>query len=123
VSEYVALQSIQLNGVFAHHAGDPVPEANVAAHGWEVGVQVAAAGSDLAQQVLARLAGLAPGEPGQAAEYDPAKYSVPDVNAWLDEHPEQAEAVLLVERETQHRKGIVDGPHADAMPAPDVAEV
>jgi hypothetical protein len=124
VPEYVALQSIQINGVFAYHAGDSVPEANVAVHGYEVGTQVAEVDSEQARTVLAGLSGLAPGEqPETGPSFDPRRHSVPDVNAYLDDADDDEKArVLAAERESQHRKGIVEGPHAAAMPAPDVAE-
>jgi hypothetical protein len=37
-----------------------------------------------------------------------------DVNDYIGEHPEEREAVLAAEREGQARKGILEGPHADA---------
>jgi len=123
MADYVALTSIYHGGVYAYHAGDAVPAANVNEQGYEVGVQVAEVNSEQGRAVLASLAGLPPGQqPETGPSFDPRKYSVPDVNAYLDEHPEDAERVLVAERETQHRKGIIEGPHAEAMPAPDVAE-
>jgi hypothetical protein len=37
-----------------------------------------------------------------------------DVNDYIAEHPDEREAVLAAERDGQARKGILEGPHADA---------
>lgn len=50
--------------------------------------------------------------------YDPGGHTVAQVNAHLDEHPEEVEAVLKAEREGKARRGILEGPHA----APAAAE-
>jgi hypothetical protein len=172
--DYIALQSIQLNGVYAHHAGDVVPADNVERLGYEVGVQVAEVGSQQANDVLAGLGGGTAGYdpmrysvdqvnehldslddeqekarilqaerdtqhrrgilegrhaanvPAEEEQFDPAnpgQYTVDKVNAHLNDHPEDAAQVLAAERGDQQRKGIVEGPHAAAMPAPDVAEL
>lgn len=42
-----------------------------------------------------------------------------DVNAYIESHPDEREAILAAEAEGQARKGIVEGPHAtqaDAKP-------
>jgi hypothetical protein len=172
--DYIALQSIQLNGVYAHHAGDVVPEDNVHRLGYDVGSQVAPVGSEQARQVLARLGGgtveydplrysvdevndylddaddaekarvlaaeratqhrrailegrhakAAPAEDEMPGSYDPAEHDVEQVNAYLDSaDPAERSRVLVEERGNRHRKGIVEGPHAESMPAPDVAEI
>ena len=49
----------------------------------------------------------------QPQTYDPSEHTVDEVNAYLDEHPEQAEAVLAAEGEAEKpRVGITEGPHA-----------
>lgn len=106
--QYVALESIQHNGVYAYHAGDDVPADNVARHGYEVGRQVAVAGSEDAQRLWARLG-------GTTVEFDPLRHGVDEVNAHLAGADEQERArVLEAERATQHRRGILEGPHAGA---------
>lgn len=48
------------------------------------------------------------GESGPGG-YDPGQHSVDDVNAYLKEHPDQAEQVLAAERAGKARKGILAG--------------
>lgn len=52
-----------------------------------------------------------------AVDYDPAEHTVDEVNKHLDKHPEQAAAVLAAERGDQGRgrKGLLEGPHAEAL--------
>lgn len=45
--------------------------------------------------------------------YDPSDATVAEVNAYLDEHPEDREAVLQAERDGKGRSGILEGPHAN----------
>jgi len=40
--------------------------------------------------------------------YDPADYSVDEVNAYIDENPEYADEILALEAEGKNRKGIVE---------------
>jgi hypothetical protein len=48
-----------------------------------------------------------------AESYNPADHTVDEVNAHLDEHPDQAEAVLTAESEAEKpRTGITEGRHA-----------
>lgn len=42
-----------------------------------------------------------------------------DVNDYIGAHPEEREAVLAAEADGQGRKGILEGPHANAEPAPE----
>lgn len=44
---------------------------------------------------------------GAGTTFDPAEHTVPDVLAYIEAHPEQADAVVAAERGGQHRKGIV----------------
>lgn len=60
-AEYVALQPIDHNGVRAYNPGDRVPVDNVKTHGYEVGVQVALAGTTDATAITP------PADPGQDA--------------------------------------------------------
>lgn len=128
---FVALQPIDAGNVRAYNPGDPVHPDNVDLNGYVIGEQVAEAGSDQAVTVL-RALGLIPaadepdtvpepadetGEP--AGEYDPASATVDAVNAHLDRHPDQADAVLAAERAGKGRAGIMHGPHGAP---PDVAE-
>jgi hypothetical protein len=111
--DYIALQSIQLHGVYAHHAGDVVPEDNVRRLGYDVGTQVAEVGSEQARALLADLG-------GGAVEYDPTRYSVDEVNDYLDGVDDVEKArVLVAERATQHRRAVLEGRHAQAAPAED----
>ena len=48
----------------------------------------------------------------EGTTYDPADHTVDEVNAYLDENPDQREAVLAAEAEGENRKGIVEGPHS-----------
>lgn len=41
-----------------------------------------------------------------------------EVNAYIEAHPDERDAVLAAEAEGQNRKGIVEGPHAD-QPEPE----
>lgn len=129
VDGYVALVPIDHGGVRAYAPGDPVPAANVEANGYEVGTQVAEAGSDQAVEALRQLGILPPeaedatlpeGADGTAgAEPDPARWTVDEVNAWLDQHPDQAATVLAAERDGKARAGVLHGRHGAP---PDVAE-
>lgn len=111
--DYIALQSIQLHGVYAHHAGDVVPEDNVRRLGYDVGTQVAPVGSEQARALQADLG-------GGAVEYDPLRYSVDDVNDYLDGVDDVEKArVLAAEAATQHRRAVLEGRHAQAAPAED----
>lgn len=47
-----------------------------------------------------------------AVDFDPDEHTVAEVNAHLDQHPEQADAVLGAEADGRNRKGITEGPHA-----------
>lgn len=108
MADYVALRSIPHEGVWAYHAGDPVPAANVEVHSYQVGVDVARINTE----------GVA-----EMEEYDPAKHSVAEVNAYLDQSDDdEKRRVLLAERVGSQRRGILDGPHAKDVPMPDVAE-
>lgn len=49
--------------------------------------------------------------------FDPTGHSVAEVNAYLDEHPDAAPAVLATEAAGSARKGIVEGPHAEHVTA------
>lgn len=40
--------------------------------------------------------------------------TVDKVNAYIEEHPDEREAVLAAEADGENRKGIVEGPHATA---------
>lgn len=44
---------------------------------------------------------------------DPATATVAEVNAHLEEHPEQAPDILAAEADGKARVGILDGPHVD----------
>ena len=39
--------------------------------------------------------------------FDPAEHTIPEVLAYIEAYPEQADAVVAAERGGQHRKGIV----------------
>lgn len=43
--------------------------------------------------------------------------TVDQVNDYLAEHPDEREALLAAEADGQNRKGIMEGPHAEAPPA------
>jgi hypothetical protein len=126
---YVALVPIDHGGVRAYAPGDPVPAANVEANGYEVGAQVAEAGSDQAVEAL-RALGILPPEAEEPTlpdgadetggpEADLARWTVDEVNAWLDDHPDQATTVLAAERDGKSRAGVLHGRHGAP---PDVAE-
>lgn len=130
MTRYVALQPIDAGVARAYNPGDPVHEDNVAANGYVVGEQVAEADSDQALDVLRRLGILPPAggpdtvpggpdETGADDGFDPAGRTIAEVNAWLDDHPDDAVRVLKAEADGKMRAGIMHGPHG--APA-DVAE-
>lgn len=48
----------------------------------------------------------------ETTTYDPSEHTVDEVNAYLDEHPDEAAAVLAKEAEAEKpRTGITEGPH------------
>lgn len=51
--------------------------------------------------------------------YQPADYTVDQVNEFLDDHPDQTGAVLASEAEGQGRVGILNGRHATPETAPE----
>lgn len=54
------------------------------------------------------------------AEYDPSEYTVDQVNDYLDDHPEEAGAVLALEADSDNpRVGITEGRHAVSEPSAD----
>lgn len=78
---------------------------------------------DIAQAVLDSVPGAhRVDEP--ASDYNPAEYTVTEVNAYLDKHPDEAPAVLGKEAgdDGRGRRGIVEGPHAAAAPEPEDEE-
>jgi hypothetical protein len=144
VTDYIALQPIDHGGARAYAAGDPVPAANVEALGYS-DEQVAERGSDAGQARLREL-GMIPGGPDtvpEGADDVPVFETEADLDAWLEEHPDQApavladkatvvhmtrwlndhpeqvDAVLAAERAGKARAGVLHGPHGTA---PDVAE-
>jgi hypothetical protein len=136
MTRYVALTPIDAGAARAYNPGDPVHEDNVQANQYVVGEQVADVDSDQAQELLRSLgmvpgggepvpAGAAPagdaasGTPGDGTGFDPAGATVDEVNDWLDQHPDQAAAVLAAERAGKHRAGVMHGRHGAA---PDTAE-
>lgn len=131
MTRYVALQPIDHGGVRAYNAGDPVHPDNVQANGYVLGEQVADADSDQAQARLRELGILPPAdEPDDVPEdadgagagpagFDPAEHTIAEVNAWLDEHPDDTARVLRAETEGKMRAGVMHGPHGTP---PDVAE-
>lgn len=128
--QYVALQPITAGDVLAYSAGDPVHPDNVAANGYEVGVQVAERDSEQAVAAL-RALGMLPAEEGSeedtaddpaappAGAFDPAGRTIAEVNEYLARHPDDATRVLAAEQQGKHRAGIVHGPHGEP---PDIAE-
>lgn len=154
-AEYIALQTITYNGVAAYHPGDPVHAAALTRLGVSEDTgEVALADSNEAAALNAALASVTGDSdvpaldqlaaaretegaplPGSAGTFDPARHTVADVNAYLDEQGDAEKArVIAAEHAGQDRNGIVNGPHkaaaakADAQPAPsaprgDVAEV
>lgn len=52
-----------------------------------------------------------PGEadPALAAVFDPAEHTVDEVNAFLREHPELADAIVAAERQGKNRSSIAAG--------------
>jgi len=51
---------------------------------------------------------LAPGDVEQVdSDYDPGMYTVADVQAYIDEHPEEEDAILEAERSGKNRTGLV----------------
>lgn len=128
---FVALMPIDAGNVRAYNPGDPVHPDNVETNGYVVGEQVAEAGTEQANAALRSLGMLpAADEPDTvpvpaddtdepAGEYDPAAHTVDAVNAHLDRHPDQTDAVLRAEAAGKGRAGIMHGPHGNP---PDVAE-
>lgn len=142
-AEYVALATINVNGVPGYHAGDPVHAATaerLIEHGWATEDQFAAADSNevqALQRAQAKVTGDSPvpaldqlraareeegaPEPGSVGAFDPSRHTVADVNAYLAEQDDAEKArVVEAERSSQGRQGIVDGPHAKATAAPSV---
>lgn len=128
MSRYVALTPIDHGAARAYNPGDPVHADNVRVNGYVVGEQVAEEGSAEARAVLVGL-GMLPAGPdtptsdteasADDAGLDPAEATVDAVNEWLDQHPDQAPAVLAAEADGKHRAGIIHGRHGTP---PDVAE-
>lgn len=127
---YVALQPIRAGGALAYNPGDPVHPDNVAGLGYVVGEQVAEADSDQALDVLRGLGIIPPAEdddqdmlPEGSDETgegpDPGRWTVDELNTYLDGHPGEVAAVLAAEREGKGRAGIIHGRHGSP---PDVAE-
>lgn len=48
------------------------------------------------------------GDPPEGLEFDPADFTVAEVQAYLDEHPEDREAVIRAEAAGRERKGILE---------------
>jgi hypothetical protein len=42
------------------------------------------------------------------AEYDPADHTVTEVIGWVEDHPDERDAVLAAEREGKHRVTLID---------------
>jgi hypothetical protein len=144
-AEYIALDTIPVNGVPAYHAGDPIFASAVeripAAVAEGDGCNVAPVDSNEAQallKALAKVTGDSPvpaldqlrlakeeegaPEPGSVGAFDPSRHTVADVNAYLADQSDAEKArVIEAERSTQGRNGIVDGPHAKAAAAAPVS--
>jgi hypothetical protein len=128
--QYIALLPILAGDALAYNPGDPVHADNVAAQGYEVGVQVAERESTQAAKAL-RALGMLPAEetaPGpaqapmeqvSAGGFDPAAHTISEVNSHLDTYPDDVPRVLAAERDGKMRAGIIHGPHGAP---PDVAE-
>jgi hypothetical protein len=136
--EYVALRTINFNGVPAYHAGDPVHAAALPRlRASEEDGDVAPADSNEAQALLRALAAVTGDSdvpaldqlraaqdaegvitPGSAGTFDPRQHTVSEVNDYLADQSDAEKArVIDAERSSQGRNGIVDGPHAKAAAA------
>lgn len=47
------------------------------------------------------------GQSAPVSEYDPSKYNVPEVLAYVKEHPEEKDAILEKEKASENRSGVV----------------
>lgn len=82
--------------------------------------QVTVADPAVAEELLRTLTGAYRPEDAPPT-FDPAYHSVSEVNAYLDEHPDDTGRVLEIEREErtevpaakQQRTGVLTGPHGD----------
>lgn len=55
-------------------------------------------------------------EQTSTGQFDPAAHNVEQVNAYLEQHPDEVERVLAAEATGKGRQGVLQGPHAAQEP-------